>query len=131
MSTRQPGGRLHAPVIQEVRASIPVGWHPPNCGRLVSSRNFSLLSHKTPRMAYHEALCAEVAKRQTQWTQNPPWATTWGFKSPPRHHWTDACRVRFAGFPPLKRDHGWLMRRTACAVITSLAPKKLEVAVAA
>src|ERR1022692_3921552 len=29
---------------------------------------------------------AEVAKRQTQWTQNPPWATTWGFKSPPRHH---------------------------------------------
>jgi hypothetical protein len=28
---------------------------------------------------------AEVAKRQTQWTQNPPWVTTWGFKSPPRH----------------------------------------------
>ncbi len=26
-----------------------------------------------------------MAKRQTQWTQNPPWVTTWGFKSPPRH----------------------------------------------
>src|SRR6266446_1834902 len=28
---------------------------------------------------------AEVAKRQTQWTQNPPCASTCGFKSRPRH----------------------------------------------
>jgi hypothetical protein len=29
---------------------------------------------------------AEVAEWQTQRTQNPPWATTCGFKSRPRHH---------------------------------------------
>src|SRR5215470_956215 len=31
-------------------------------------------------------LGAEVAKRQTQWTQNPPGAIPCGFKSRPRHH---------------------------------------------
>jgi hypothetical protein len=38
-----------------------------------------------PRLMPPRRRIAEVAKRQTQWTQNPPWATTCGFKSRPRH----------------------------------------------
>jgi hypothetical protein len=42
-------------------------------------------SHTALAQSLRTAANAEVAKRQTQWTQNPPSERTCGFKSRPRH----------------------------------------------
>src|SRR5262249_15990639 len=49
-------------------------------------------------------LGAEVAKRQTQWTQNPPGAIPCGFKSRPRHH-SNASTVHLSLASALWRYH--------------------------
>src|SRR6266849_4321148 len=75
---------------------------PPRMARLVPGRLVGrtsrlaeflfLSSHSLPRtrevkkgMGLPPPICAEVAKRQTQRTQNPPSASSCGFKSRPRH----------------------------------------------
>jgi hypothetical protein len=80
-------------------------------------RSENELALKSSRIYMGFLTVAEVAKRQTQWTQNPPWVTTWGFKSPPRHQNFSPTVLRFLpratwlSTPRSNQDRPWLFSK--------------------